>query len=253
MRFFAFPASFVLLTLSLQATAITNIESQRKRADQEGLKGELQLAINGKSGNSDKQSNALSGRLDYRKEAHQLLAIARSEYGESNNEKDVDNNFLHFRYIHHNTPRFAWESFVQYQDDAFKLLDSRQLVGGGARFDLSPGDEHFRLTVGAGAYYTEEVYNLDNGELRDDYARANFYVSYFQQLTATTQISNTLYWQPRFSRPSDSYVYNSLALSVKINQSLALQISLESQYDSQPVDNLEHTDHSYSTSLVYSF
>jgi len=153
----------------------------------------------------------------------------------------------------HRSARFAWESFVQYQDDSFNRLDSRTLLGGGARFNLSPGDQRYQLTVGVGAYYTQEVYQLDGTELRDDYARANSYVSYSKQLTDSTWVSNTLYWQPRISRPSDRYVYNNFAVTVKINSALALKVTLETQYDSDPVANLDHTDHSYYTSLVYSF
>ncbi len=235
------------------AHAITNIESKRKSADQQGLYSELQLSISGKSGNSDKQTSSATGRLDYRREQHQVLAIVSSEYGESKDVKDTDNNFAHLRYIHHESPRFAWEGFLQYQDDAFKLLDSRTLVGAGARFDLSPDDESFQLRVGVGGYYTEEVYQLENTEVREDYARGNAYVSYSQRLTPSASISNTLYWQPRLSQPSDSYLYNNLAVKVDINQRLALQVTLESQYDSDPVADLEHADHSYFTSLVFSF
>lgn len=241
-----------LSVFALNGLAITNIESQRNRSDKEGLKGAFDVSISGKSGNSDKQSSSASARFDYRSAEHQSLLIAKKEYGESNQLKDTDNHFLHLRYIHHNSATFAWESFVQYQDDDFKLLDSRKLVGGGARFDLS-GEQSYQLSVGLGAYYTEEVYQLEGDELRDDYARANTYINYLQQLTASTKLTNTLYWQPRFSQPSDSYVYNNFSLAVKINETLAIKLSLESQYDSQPVASVKHVDHSYYTSLVYSF
>lgn len=245
-------SAILLAVCSLSAKAITDIESQRHNDDVDGLKGAIDFSITGKSGNSDKQTSAASGRLDYRRAESQALFIAKTEYGESNKIKDADNNFVHFRYIHHNSERFAWESFMQYQDDEFKLLDSRKLIGGGVRYDLSV-EQTYQLSLGLGAYYTEEVHQLAATELREDYARANSYVSYSQQLTDTATISNTLYWQPRFSRLSDSYVYNNFSLSVKINDALSLKVSLESQYDSQPVANVEHSDHSYYTALVYEF
>lgn len=249
-RFFG---ALVLAGFALQSLAIANIESQRKREEVDGLKGEVQLALSGKSGNSDKESIEAGVRLDYRQQQHQVLGILNHEREKNDGVENSDNSFAHLRYIQHRSDLLAWESFVQYQQDAFKSLDSRSLVGAGARFNLSPEDERYLLMVGVGAYYTEEVYILDRGNLRDDYMRANSYISYSQPLGENARLSNTLYWQPRFSRPSDSYVYNHLSLEVAINTSLSLQVSVESNYDSDPVEDVEHTDHSYSTSLLYKF
>ena len=243
---------FSLLPVSTQA--ITNIESQRQSDDINGLNGSIDISISGKSGNSEKQTTAISGRLDYREGKHQGLFIASTEYGKSNDVKDEDNNFVHVRYIQHQSPTFAWEGFVQYQDDLFKLLNSRALVGAGGRFNLTPNQSQHQFTLGLGAYYTEEVYQLNSfTELTEDYTRGNLYLSFAKQLTPSTIFSNTLYWQPRLSQPSDSYVYNSLSLSVKINQSLALKLTIESQYDSEPVTSVKDVDHSYNTSLEYQF
>lgn len=246
-------AALALAGVALHSYAITDIESQRKREDTEGLHGRLEVSLDGKSGNDSKQAVEAGLRVDYRHHQHQILAILHNEREKNNGVENSDNSFAHLRYILHRSKTFAWEGFVQYQQDSFQLLDSRSLVGGGARFNLSPGDEHYQLAVGVGAYYTEEVYGLPRGTERDDYMRANSYASYVLPLSPNTTFSDTLYWQPRFSRPSDSYVYNNLALEVAINKALSLKITLETQYDSDPVDDLKHTDQSYYTSLLYHF
>jgi putative salt-induced outer membrane protein len=233
--------------------AITNMEYLHKQGANDGLNGHIDLSFSGKSGNSDVRTQSVSGQLSYREGVHQFLTTGSLEYGESNQVTDSDNKFIHQRYIHHRTQTLAFEGFIQYQEDAFKLLDSRKLIGGGIRFNLAP-QETYLFNIGVGAYYTEEVYNLGDGiNTSEQYTRGNSYINFAKQLTDSTTFSNTLYWQPRLSDISDSYAYNSLALSVKINQQLALKITLETQYDSKPVNNLEQVDHAYFTSLEYSF
>lgn len=237
----------------LSLIAITNTEYLHKQGTDDGLDGHIELSLSGKSGNSDVQTNNISGQLSYRHGPNQFLTSGSSEYGKSNNVTDTDNNFIHQRYIYHRSQTFAIESFIQYQDDAFQLLDSRKLIGGGVRINLAPTSAYL-FNIGLGAYYTEEVYDLDDGITEEEkYTRGNSYINFAKQLTASTKFSNTLYWQPRLTDFSDSYAYNSLALSVKINHKLALKITLETRYDSEPVNNLEHVDHTYLTSLAYSF
>lgn len=242
---------FSLFPLSL--AAITNTEYLHKQGIENGINGNIELSLSGKSGNSDVQTNNLSGQLSYRHGQHQFLTSGSSEYGKSNDVTDTDNSFIHQRYIYHRSQAFAVESFIQYQDDAFQLLDSRTLIGGGIRLNLAPNSAYL-FNVGLGAYYTKEVYNLDDGIIeKERYSRGNSYINFAKQLTDSTEFTNTLYWQPRLTNFSDSYAYNHLALSVKINHELALKVTLETRYDSKPVNNLEHVDHTYLTSLSYSF
>lgn len=242
---------------SATAAAITNMEYLHKQGEQEGLNGNIEFSLSGKSGNSNRQTNSIAGQLSYRANAHQFLTSASAEYGKSNDVKDTDNKFIHQRYIYHRSNTLAFEGYVQYQEDTFKLLDSRALIGAGVRFKVSQADDDYLLNFGLGAYYTEEVYNLPalvtGAEREEKYTRVNSYVNFAKQLTENTSFSNTLYWQPRLTDFSDSYAYNNLALTVKISKRLALKVTLETQYDSQPVGQLEHVDHAYFTSLAYNF
>ena len=233
--------------------AITNTEYLHKLGTDNGINGNIELSLSGKSGNSDVQTNSISGQFSYRRDLHQFLTSGSSEYGKSNDVTDTDNNFIHQRYIYHRSQIFALESFIQYQDNAFQSLDSRKLIGGGIRINLAPKSTYI-FNVGVGAYYTEEVYDLDDDTtLEDKYTRGNSYMNFAKQLTDSTSFSNTLYWQPRLTDFSDSYAYNSLVLTVNISHKLALKVTLETQYDSDPVNDLEHVDNTYLTSLSYSF
>lgn len=244
------------LALSLCATsvsAINNIESQRFKAIPQGVSGETQAAFSGRSGNGDKRSTMVRLRLDYLQDIHQYLLIGKREYGENNDEIDIDNSFVHLRYIHHLDKHYAWETFTQYEEDFFRQLEARSLVGGGMRFNILPKPQEMALILGAGAYYTKERYDYGPYSSDSDHARFSSYVSFRRVITDTTSIANTLYYQPRMSQPSDYYAYNLFTLAVRISKTLQLQVNVESNFDSEPILDLEHYDHNYYTSVVYLF
>jgi len=247
---------FIALALSIYATnagAINNIESQRFKAIPQGLSGEAQGAISGRSGNGDQQSTLLRVRMDYLEDIHQYLLIGKREYGQSNSQVNIDNSFLHLRYIHHLDKRYAWETFTQYEEDFFRQLEARSLVGGGMRFNMLPKPDETALILGLGAYYTRERYDYGAYSSGNDHARFSSYVSFRRIVSDTTSIANTLYYQPRMSRPSDFYAYNLFTLAVKISKTLQLQVNVESNYDSDPILDLKQYDHNYYTSIVYLF
>ena len=246
-----FFASIILQ--SANAGAITNIESERVQPEDTGWSGQIDLTVDGDSGNTNKKSAELAAKVVYVQDQYTTLMIIKSEYGESSKIKDTDNNFAHLRTIQTLTNRLATEQYLQYQDNEFKLLNARQLAGGGVRYLMTPDTKNISLHLGAGAYYTEERWDLEPEELVDDYARGSFYSSYKHQLTDTIFIIDTLYLQPRLSQPSDLYIYNQFSIKIDIYKALSLKFSLESSHDSDPVSDLKKTDQSYSTALVYNF
>lgn len=239
--------------LSAPAIAITNIESRRAPSTDDGVGGQFRLTAAGKTGNTDKHSLSGQLRLDRHQGATHWFLIGSSEYGESNGQKNTQNNFAHLRRIATLSDDWAWEIFAQYQDDAFRLLDARSLVGTGLRRHLIPDTGEQRLAIGAGAYYTREVYDLTSRRLQEDYARGNAYLSLQLPLNAQSTLSNITYLQPRLDHLEDFYAYNDLSLQVNVAGSVSLRVALESRYDSHPVADVETTDHSYTTALVIDF
>lgn len=246
-------ASIALTCIASTCLAINNIESQRFKPIPQGWSGEVQGAFSGRAGNSDKQSTLLNLRADYQQDIHQVLLIGKREYGQNDSKTDIDNSFVHLRYIHHMDKNYAWETYTQYDENFFRQLEARALAGGGMRFNLLPQKSATVLIVGAGAYYTEEKYDYGPYSVTENYARLSTYVTYRHLLSDTVSIANTLYLQPRFSQPSDLYAYNLLTLAVKLSATLQLQLNVESQYDSDPILDLKRYDHNYYTAIVYQF
>lgn len=242
-----------VLLFSTSAFAITNIENHGTDAKAQGWHGKVIFSLDGKSGNSKEEDYKADGSIRHRKAANTWLLIGSREYGKSFDQKDTDKSFAHLRFMHEISKRTTVESYLQHQTDDFKLLESRALIGGGMRFNLTPDHPRIGLAIGVGAYYTEEKFDLDSYRIEEDYARASTYFVYQHQLSKTSTISNTLYVQPRFSRPSDVYALNDLSLELKMNSTVSFQLTLKTEYDSDPVADVKKTDQSYHTSVVFSF
>lgn len=256
--------NFVAVSLSffaLPAVAITNIESQRVKPIPEGLSGQIEFQFDGKSGNSEEEDYALSGRLNIKREQDLWFLIASHEYDKANGNKDVDKSFAHGRWVHSYSPTWAGEAFIQYQDNQFTRLLSRYLVGTGGRFTVLDESDKLNLAVGAGAFYVREREDLTTYETNADYLRLNSYLSYKQQLNEHVSIISTAYYQPKASEFDDYNVLWNTSLISKLNNSLKLKLAFNISHDSEapknpeadpPVD-IDSTDAEYSVSILYEF
>jgi putative salt-induced outer membrane protein YdiY len=243
-----------LLSISSSVFAISNIESDRVAPPAEGVSGQVELAIDGKSGNSRKQSQKYSGRILYKRQDHSAFVLARHEYGKSFDQKNADSDFLHLRYLYQQNRSLTLETYAQYQRDEFKRLISRKLLGAGLRWEWLNSTSSSAAT-GLGLYYTEEKHDqaLSPVILVDDYARASSYLVLKHQINSNSYVSNISYYQPRFSQPSDFYLLNSVSLTSGITNRLSIRANLQTEHDSIPPEGIKKTDNSYTVSFAYEF
>jgi len=250
--------------LAIPAHAIVNIENIRVEEPKDGISSQINIGINGDRGNTDKISAAAAAKLNWRQQRRSSFLVYSQEYGKSNDIKDTDKSFLHLRYIKDNLGITATEIFTQYQDDEFKRLSGRVLVGAGLRFVLSQAQKGKRQSAnifGLGAFRSNEDYNdsVISGDRSENAWRANFYWVYKTRLNAQLKLANTIYLQPDVSEFDDVRLFDQFALQIKMTEKLSLQLNLDISHDSKPPtlstagQSLDKTDISYSTSFVYNF
>ncbi len=255
---------FVAASLSffaVPALAITNIESQRLKPLPEGISGQVEFQFDGKSGNSDEEDYALSGRLNLKKQEDLWFLIASREYDKANGTKDEDKSFAHGRWVHSFDNIWAGEAYVQYQDNEFTRLLSRYLAGGGFRYTVIEQSDELSLALGAGAFYVKEEEDLGTYETDRDYLRFNSYVSYKQQINDHVSIVSTAYYQPRASEFEDFNILWNTSLFTKLGENLKLRLAFNASHDSEPPKNpdadpaidVDSTDVEYSVSVIYEF
>ena len=117
--------------------------------------------------------------------------------------KDTDSSFVHGRWIHLLTERWAVEGFVQWEQDEFDNLESRSLVGGGGRYQVAEIEDVFSVAVGLGAFREREVQDLQTYTDETYTTRVNSFVVYQHRLNPQIIVSSTLYYQPNIDRVSD--------------------------------------------------
>ncbi|OUS29981.1 hypothetical protein A9Q99_07960 [Gammaproteobacteria bacterium 45_16_T64] len=246
-----------LLTLPTAALAISNIESERLEPTPEGLSGQLEAAIENKSGNSDTEDSSYGGKVTYKQSPQQWLFIIAKEYGKSNEVKSKDNQFAHLRWSYDLTPVLSAELFTQYQDDDFTRLTSRVLLGGGGRFNLPYSNNELKLAVGIGGFHVKEKYELNTYNSSDKYWRANTYLSYTHAVNPQVLFVATGYYQPRIQDAADTQVLFNANAIIKMNDSLKLKLSYSLRHDSKPPEDdgleIEETDKEQKISIVYQF
>jgi len=229
--------------------AINNIENERLSPVEEGLSGKFQANIDGKSGNSDKESFDIGAKGIYKFGTNMFLLMASREYGKSFDQTNTDTDFLHLRFVREHNSKLSSEYFIQNQSNPFKRLAERFLLGAGGRFNLI-NDENQKLIIGSGAFYAiEEISDSDT----EEFWRANFYLVYKQTLNNQISFLSTIYLQPRLGELDDLEALSDISMSIKLSTSLSLKVALKTTHDRKPPSGVATTDNAYGTSLVYSF
>ncbi|RYY04620.1 MAG: DUF481 domain-containing protein [Gammaproteobacteria bacterium] len=241
--------------------AISNIENERPNLPDEGLSGSLRIGLNGKTGNQEERSNEGGAKIIYRSGDEIFMALAEKEYGSTLKVKTTDKDFLHGRWMHLLDDRWAVEGFAQWEKDEFDNLTSRTLAGGGGRYLIAKKQDVYSLALGLGGFYEIEKQNLVSYQETNRLWRINTYYTYKYQLNEQVSLVNTTYIQPNTRDFSDVRVLFDLGISVKLTNSLALQLAYRINYDSDPAKNLFvdppidnfKTNTEYKTGVSYSF
>lgn len=233
------------------AYSIVNIEKINIEDKRDPFQGELSFDVSGASGNSDIQATSVGSRMQWNNTSTKFIVL-KYDYAKSSGIKSTDKTFMHFRYINNPLKPITWESFFQLQDDEFKLLKLRTLVGAGYRFKLSPKNEKSASRLGLGLFYSKEEQN-DSLQTVDELVRFNLYYSYEYNVNKHTSFSSTTYYQPATDEFSDYRALEQLSFQFKIADDLLYFITLDVSYDNQPVNGLEKDDTSYKSGIQYRY
>lgn len=252
----AAPVAF-LFFLARPAGAIVNTEDTRVKEPVPGFSGNFSLAVTGQSGNTDKSTSSIGGRLQWYYRPTTDFIVFNHDSGKTDGVRDTNRSFLHARHIHELTPRWAWEAFGQAEENEFTRLSFRGLLGAGMRWEaLRSEDGRLVLTTGMGGFYSREelepfVGATDDGV--DTLVRGNFYFILKYQLNETVRLASTTYYQPATSDYRDFRALEQASLSVNLTRRLDLKISLDVAHDSRPPQFIEKTDTTYRTGIEYQF
>ncbi|QGX41438.1 DUF481 domain-containing protein [Permianibacter aggregans] len=237
------------------AQAIVNIENLRAQPTRLGWSGNTDVSLEWRSGNSDRQNVRLGARLDWFDGEDNFFTVLSYDYGESLGETNTDNMVVHSRYIDAHTRVFATEYFAQVEQNEFRRLESRSLLGGGLRYSIENDEKDIKNAFAAGLFYSMERINPTASDVQrdEDGIYGNFYWVFNYKINERSSLVNTLYYQPALSGVSGFRALDLFAFNVQIDGRLSLRVSATVEHDSEPPEGVEDTDIAVLTGLSYEF
>ncbi len=239
------------------AAAIISIENLNAQPTRIGWSGNAEVGAEARFGNSERQAIRLGGRMDWFGGEDTAFAVAGYQYGESKGIKDADSLFSHFRYIDAQTRTLATEYWAQFEQNEFRRLSERDLFGAGLRFTVERPEQRQQHAFAVGVFHSHERFEALAGRpetaSEESALFGNFYWVFKYEISPTSSLANTLYWQPALSGRDGFRALETFVLRVKINGDLGLRVALNVEHESEPQDGVKATDTSFTTSLSYEF
>lgn len=245
------------ILLSIEVFALITIEPVEV-GNKPGWSGSVEGSFETKSGNTDKQNYKASGRMNF-DEGKNFVSWAEisGEFGESNQKKDTEKLYLHLRYIHSTdylNKKLNFEAFNQIENNEFRNLKRRTLLGGGVRIKIGSDKKEIlgKTFLGLGAFSENILYN-NNTDKKENNLRLNSFISYNKTIYDRHSLSLGVYYQPKATDFADFTLSNKAELTINIHGNLDLKIKVNYNLDTEPAISVEKRDFSQMTSLVYSF
>jgi hypothetical protein len=230
----------LIFTVFVQAYAygFINIESLRKNSG-EGLNKSGKILFNQQTGNTDKILGSLSSLNSYLKNEDEFILMLNMRYGESFEQKDTEDGSFHLRYTREIAKKKHFlESYLQYEYNQFKALNSRELFGLGYRFTSK------LFNMGIGAFKEQEIIEADENQSA---VRANLYLSTTLKNDTGFEFSTILYIQPNLNQGEDTRTILNAGVSQRVTKNLNLIIEFQNVYDQRPPLNIK----TYDSSLMF--
>lgn len=247
----------VLLVASEARAQIVNVQGQLAKAPaDDGVTGQVEGKIDWRDGNAPLFQIGGTGAVLLRRGKLLGLALAKGEYGKSNDLVLSKKTFEHVRARYSLDCRWKWEAFAQHEFDRFRRLSVRAIVGTGPALQIVN-----RKDVGilAGAAYLFEYERLDRrpdtidaGD-RTTANRGSFYLTGVEKVGAQVAIVQTVYAQPRLDDPSDYRLLGELSVTSKLSKRIALTDGFTIAYDRTPPDGIKRRDLQLTVGVIVTF
>lgn len=213
-----------------------------------GWSGELGAFFSATGGNTEKASLTGSGSAQWRRGVQRWRLMADGTLERTDGDDTERNSVVHLRQNVRLTDGVASIAFAQHQYDRFQRLESRFLLGAGARWDAVRA-ERFHLSIGASPMLEIEKEESDDALAR---GRMSTFLSARGKVDERTSLDLTTFVQPAMDEPADTRAVATGALRVEVAGGLAVQVNGRVQYDARPAPDVKETDWKVQTGLTWS-
>ena len=212
---------------------LVNIEKRRNRTT-DTLIGSIGISANFLKNTKDVRNIKGNFALERSKNNHIFLLYAELAYSNVDGVDIVNNGYQHLRYNYSfETPGFlTLELFVQNQYNSIKLLEHRNLVGGGTRLRIFNNDKIY-LYFSPLFMYEREVLSDGKSTINERF-KGDFYITTGIQINPVFSIKHVTYYQPWISDFSEFRVFSETGFAFNAFKRLTFSLNYQFSYDSNP-------------------
>ena len=238
--------TFLISISAIGASPIANIEDVR-RSDEVGNFQDVEFAFSGSRGNEERDDYDLGIALVNNSVNSESMFLL--EKSERTNEDIVEDEsfFLHARFLWKNKERrYNFETYFQSSENPFQSYKRRNLIGFGIRLS-----EIEYMTLSVSILHEREDSLLGEEKSTN---RVNVFANKNIDIKNDSYVSLSAFFQPSINEFSDDYKYSlSASYNIPISENFLIKFKLSESYDSDPPDLAKKSDHTFSTSFIYSF
>ncbi len=230
---------------------IVNIENSRLHSDTTGWMGSLGgNFILTKQVDMVLQLNARA-HVQYKNLKNLYLVLGNYSVVRGADESLIDNGFFHFRYNRKLGDVVRWEAFTQIQNNIVTKIKSRWLAGMGPRFKISDKPK-LKIYAAATVMYEVEREDLPIIVQHNDFRNSN-YISFTWIPSERVRVISTTFYQPLLKDFSDYRISTEDQLMVNITEKLALTVTWNSLFDTDPAGDAPRSNYHFATGINYAF
>ena len=247
--------ALLMLAVSMVASsalAIVDVHEQYFASPESSRLSSWSFDVSGATGNDDRQAISIETHNLLRRERSTWMLVANYAKAESNDLETEDNQFAHLRYVHKFADGQGVEVFAQIQRNRFQKLASRQLFGGGYRWDRSISGGPRRL-FGVGLFHEQE--ELVTLAEKEKIWRGNLYATFNVPLDLArgSSLNFSAYVQPEIENFADLRSIAVAKFVVQLTDRLSIDFTLAYDHDSKPALDVDAQNFRYSSGPTYTF
>jgi putative salt-induced outer membrane protein YdiY len=244
-KLFLIPAILAFNLIGLRAQ-ILNVESQRIQQDSTGWVGKADFTFNLTSNQKQVLDLNSSLHVQYRSHKNTYILLGGAGMIRAGNSDFDNSGHIHFRYNRDMNPWLTWEAFAQGQYNRVLMIDHRELIGTGPRFQLL-NLENSKLYA-ASLYMLENEVRIENKESVFNHRLSN-YVAFNWKINDHVAMNNIVYFQPVISSFDDHRIMLQSGLKFRVTEMVGFAVNFNLLHNSNPPAGVTKTVYSVRNGL----
>lgn len=241
---------FFLLSFSLSAQLIVNVENSRIQSDTTGWAGNVGTSFSFAQNVQQILNINANMHLQYKTEKNLYLLLANYNLLKGNQQELSNNMFYHLRYNRKLSKVVRWEAFTQWQQNNVTNIDLRFLAGTGPRFKLH-NSKKFKIYAASLVMYEYERDKMPLVTHKDP--RNDTYLTFTYKPTTLISLTSTTFYQPLFNQLKDFRILNQEVLNIKATKHLSITTSFDYLYDAFPAVGTPNINYTINNGFSYAF